>query len=195
MRHCALCDEIVRVETDMVRGYVEGNRLLSWRKLAQRRYARLHDEASFGSEMPGRVAEALDLRVLREEISDRVEDEIDERELPVHARGRHVSDDDGDAARLLLQDSGHGSRVFDPGHVHAPRVQGDRNTTGADRELQSTAVRCEFREERGSTLQQCRGEHSGGRVVVSVCLRARPQVARDFVSRHASKLRAISAGI
>ncbi len=51
----------------------------------------LDHESPAAAQMRRRVREARDLAVLRGQVEDRVEDEIDERELAVDARRRHVA--------------------------------------------------------------------------------------------------------
>ncbi len=52
----------------------------------------LDDEASARFEVTRDVAEAVNLLVLRDEVRDRVEDEVRERERPGNPRGGEVAD-------------------------------------------------------------------------------------------------------
>ena len=62
-------------------------------------HAHLDDEAAARLEVRRDVAEAGDLRRLRRQVVDRVEDEVGEPERAVGARRREVADRDGDVRR------------------------------------------------------------------------------------------------
>ena len=111
------------------------------------RHARLDHEPPAGSQMRGGVLEARHLAVLRDQVEDRVEHEVDERELAVDARGRHVPDDGLDpvGAGLLAQAIQHRLRVV---HAGDPDSFGERqrDPAGPDGELQRGAVAGELGE-------------------------------------------------
>ena len=65
---------------------------LAERQPLQLRHPRLDHEPPAALQMRGGVREARDLAVLRVQVEDRVEDEVDDRELAVDARRRHVPD-------------------------------------------------------------------------------------------------------
>src|SRR5919106_3480961 len=84
-------------------------------------HADLDHEAAAGLEVRGDAAEVGDLRFLRRQVHDRVEDEVRDRDCPIHARGREVADRDADpvAARLRPQPRNHRLRQLDAVHWHA----------------------------------------------------------------------------
>ena len=106
-------------------------------------HARLDHEPAAALEMRGGVLEARDLRVLRDQVEDRVEDEVDERELPVDAGRREVADRDVDlvASRLRAQPRHHRLRAVDAGDAHAARGERQRDPAGADAELERATAR------------------------------------------------------
>src|SRR5207253_10127886 len=63
----------------------------------------LDHEAAAPGEMRRDIAEALDLRVLRSEVHDRVPDEVGERECACQLRGREVADRHVDVGRTGLR--------------------------------------------------------------------------------------------
>ena len=103
----------------------------------QLRHPRLDHESPTAAQMGRGVLEAGDLGVLRGQVEDHVEDEVDVREIAVHARGRHVAGDGLNplGAGLLGQTGQHRLRAVDPGHTHAALGQRQRDAAGADREL------------------------------------------------------------
>src|SRR5215210_1957570 len=88
--------------------------------------------------MRGNVLEAGDLLVLRRQVVDRVEDEVRERERPVHSRGGEVADRDGNigAAGLLPQLRHHLAREIDAVYLDAALPQRQCYAAGADAELE-----------------------------------------------------------
>ena len=105
--------------------------------------ADLDHEAAAGLEVRGRVAEARDLRLLRRQVHDRVVDEIDERERPVHPRRREVADRHADvvAARLRAQPRDHRLREVDPVHRHAALRQREGDPARPDRRTRARVRR------------------------------------------------------
>ncbi len=85
--------------------------------------------------MGGGVGEAGDLRVLGDEIADRVVDEVDERVPSGYMRRRHVADRHRDVGGLLPEALGHRLRELDARDRDSALVQGDRDPPGPDREL------------------------------------------------------------
>ena len=75
--------------------------------------------------MRGDVAEALNLRVLRRQVRDRVSNEIGEFERSLHPGGREVANRHGDlvCARLRLEHGDHRRRQFNPMHANAPPAE------------------------------------------------------------------------
>ena len=71
-------------------------------ELTQLGHPQLDDEPASRSEVPGGVAETVDLLGLRQQVGDRVEDEIDERVLPGGPGGGHVADDHRDGSLVHL---------------------------------------------------------------------------------------------
>jgi hypothetical protein len=98
--------------------------------------------------MPRGVLEAGDLAVLRRQVEDRVEDEVDERELAVDTRRRHVAGDGLDPLRSRLRGEAgqHRPGAVDADDAHPALGQGQRNPPGADRELERPPVAGEGRE-------------------------------------------------
>src|SRR4051812_40757962 len=86
-----LGDGVVHVERHPRGVGAPGQDGLAERKPLQLGNARLDDEAPARRQMCRRVLEAGDLAVLRGQVEDRVEDEVDEREVAVHARRGHVA--------------------------------------------------------------------------------------------------------
>ena len=98
----ALNGDVVLVEAPAGVADVEGADGLPGRKPPELGDSHLDEEAAAGLEVRRHVAKARDLRRLRRQIRDRVEDEMCEREGPVDGRCREVPDRDADvlAARL-----------------------------------------------------------------------------------------------
>src|SRR5262249_36527920 len=97
----------------------------------------LDHEAPACAKVPGRVAEAGDLLVLRQQARDAVVNEIDEVELPGDAVLGHVADDDLDpvTARLAPQHLDHGLRAVQPADRQAAPGRGQCDPSGTDGEL------------------------------------------------------------
>ncbi|GAA3310956.1 hypothetical protein GCM10020295_79400 [Streptomyces cinereospinus] len=98
----------------------------------------LDHETAPGFQVPGRVAEAGDLLLLREQTGDGVVDQVDKAEHARNLGRRHVSDGHGHvvAAGLLAQFLSHGLRLLDADDTNASRAQRKSNASRADRELQ-----------------------------------------------------------
>lgn len=122
--------------------------------------------------------EARDLVVLRGQVADRVEDEVDERELPVDAHGGEVADRRHDLlrARFLAELGDHRFREVDAVHANASLRERERHPTGTDAELERRAIARERREEVDRRPEHLRGEH---RAVIVIALRyLRTEVVR-----------------
>ena len=128
---------------------VEDADRLAGREPPQARDADLDHEAAAGLEVRGDVAEARDLRRLRRQVHDRVEDEVRDGERPRHRRRREVADRDADllAARLRAEPRRHRLRQLDPVHRHAALGQRERDPAGADPELERAAAPGELGEQ------------------------------------------------
>ena len=92
--------------------------------------------------MGGGVLEARHLRVLRDQVEDRVEHQVDERELSVQAGCREVSDGYFDVlgSGLGAQAGHHSFRVVDTGYRDAALGKRKRDPACADRELERPAL-------------------------------------------------------
>src|SRR4029453_6750995 len=99
-------------------------------------------ESPTAGEVRGGVLEARNLCVLRDEVEDRVEHEVHDRELAVDAGGGEVTDRDLDIRRggLLAQAGDHVHGVVDPDDGNAALGEGNGDPAGADPELERPAV-------------------------------------------------------
>ena len=131
-----------------------------------------------GSRCAAALAKHADLRVLRRQVADRVEDEVDERERPVDARGREVADRDRQlrAAGLRAELGDHVLREVDPVDGHAALRERQRDPPRPDRELERRAVARERRQE----VDRLR-DHRGVAVLAEVRVVAPGDVAREPV--------------
>jgi hypothetical protein len=121
----------------------------------------------------GRVAEARDLCRLRRQVHDRVEDQVDERERPVHRGRGEVADRHADvaAARLGSQPRDHRLGHIDPVHRHAAARERQCDAARPDPELERSSGPGELDEELDRRIDDGRVEH----------LRGGPVVPRDAV--------------
>ena len=135
-------------------------------KLSGRVVHRLLD-AGF-REVPGGIAEALDLLLLGEQVPDRVEHEVDEGESLTGPGRGHVAERDGDplGSGLLAQAGEHRLRQFDPGHLDAHLPQRERDPAGADRELEGAPAGGELGQAPDRRPQHLGREHPLPRGVV-----------------------------
>jgi hypothetical protein len=115
------------------------------------------------------VGEARDLTVLRGQVEDRVEDEEDEREVAVDARGGHVADDGLDplGPRLVAQARQHRLGVVHARDAHAALRQRHGDPARANRELERRAVAGELREHVDGRVDHGGVEHAPRGVVVT----------------------------
>jgi hypothetical protein len=129
--------------------------------------------------VPGGVAEALHLLVLRAQVADAVVHDVHEREPAGNGRGRHVPDDDRQLVRgdLPSQPVDHRPRQLDPGHGDTPGCERDGDPTGADRELQRGAGARQSGEEAHGGIEHLGCEHVGRVVVVPLGRALVPQIA------------------
>ena len=88
----ALPRDVVLVESPSGLAHVEGEDGLAWREPLEPGDTYLDDEATAGFEVRRDVAEACDLRRLRRQVRDRIEDQVRDGERPVHGRRREVAD-------------------------------------------------------------------------------------------------------
>jgi len=111
--------------------------------------------------MGGGVAEARDLEVLRGEVRDRVEHEIDEPEGAVDPCRRDVADRHVDlvGVRLRPELGNHRLGQIDPRHPDTALVQRQRDSPRADGELERGAAACELREEVDRRTEHVRVVH------------------------------------
>jgi hypothetical protein len=134
--------------------------------------------------MRGGVLEARDLRVLGHEVRDRVEHQVDERELAVDAGAREVAERDLDVlgARLGAQPGEHRLGVVDAGDAHAALGKRQRDPAGADPELQRSAVPGEVGEHLHDRPHDLAGGHAGRALVIEGrgALAEEPRVAALF---------------
>ena len=123
--------------------------------------ADLDDEAAAGLEVRRDVAEARDLRRLRRQVHDRVEDQVRDGERPVDRRRREVADRDADvlAARLRAQPRDHRLRQLDPVHRHAALRERERDPARPDPELERASAPGELGEEVDDRVDDRRVEH------------------------------------
>ena len=102
VRDQTLVRDVVFVDADVRLAHVERNVALSGRQSAKVGDHDFDDEEADPFEMPCDVLEARDLRVLRRQVHDRVENEIGEPERPVDASRCEVADRDADLLRTRL---------------------------------------------------------------------------------------------
>ena len=159
-------DEPLRDEVELVEAHVLviASRWNTSEGAAAARDAHLDDERPARLEMRGGVREARDLSLLRRQVEDRVEDDVDERERPVDLRRRHVADRDLDLVRLLPQLRDHVRREVDARDPNAACGERHGDPAGADRELERPATG-EGLEEVDDRLDR----HAGRRLVVALC--------------------------
>src|SRR5262245_30415258 len=121
------------------------------------------------------VLETRDLSVLRPQIEDRVEDDVDEREGALDLCRRHVADLDRDLVCLPLQLRNHVRREVDTRHANPSLRERHGDPAGTDRELERTAAR-----EREEEVDDRLDRHAGRRLVVAL-----RNVAREIVDHPA----------
>ncbi len=145
----------------------------------------LDHEAPARLEVRGRVLEARDLRVLRGQVHDRVEDEVGDREASLDRRRREVADRDADrlGARLGLQPRDHRLREVDAADADATLRERQGDPAGADPELERRAVTCEPGDEIDDRVDCAGLRHLVVRVVVPSC-----DVLAEVVPGHRSTL-------
>src|SRR5207245_2745767 len=109
----------------------------------------LDHEAAARVEMVRDIAEALDLRVLRREVHDRVPYEVSERECARHLRGGEVANRhiDGGGTRLRSQLFDHGRRKLDAAYPDASASERQGEATSADAEFKDGPTSSQIREE------------------------------------------------
>ena len=118
--------------------------------------------------MPGSVPEAGNLLFLRDQVEDRVEDEVDEREPSVDTGRRKVTDGDIDllASRLGAQLGDHRFRGIDPLDAHSTFGEWERDPACADPELQRPTLAGQVRQRFHDRRHNSRVEHLGFEIVV-----------------------------
>ena len=144
-------------------------------------HAVLDDERASGGEVPGRVLKARDLFVLRDQVEDRVEDEVDERELSVDGRRREVADGRRRARRPPGLSR---SLATIASEASIPSTRTPRSASGsairpvpiANSSARPPAAR--LREQVDGRRHDRRGEHVGRVLVVDSAPRARRRTAR-----------------
>jgi hypothetical protein len=165
-----LLDEVgVLVEAEAVRRDRERAKAFARRQSAQVRHPDLDDEAPTRFEVSGGVGEAGDLIVLRGQVHDRVEQQIDEPKGARYPFGGEVADRRAHAvgAGLGAQPIDHRRRQVDALHGNTAFAQRQRDPSGADAELEGGAVAGERGEEVDSRSNDPWGEHVGAPLVVS----------------------------
>ncbi len=179
VRGPALRRQVVGVEAQVSLAHLERDGDLSRRHPADRRHPQLDHEPAAGSQVPGRVAEALDLLLLRAQVGDRVPDQVDERELAGHPGRRHVAHDDRDGALVDLapQLRDHRCRELDPRDRYAASGQGDRDPTGPDGELERRPGAGQPGQEVDGGIEYVGRELLGRALVVALRRLLVPQVA------------------
>jgi hypothetical protein len=102
----------------MLRAHQERSDAFTGREPLELRHCDVDDEVPAASQVRSRVAEALDLLVLRREVGDRVPHDVDDVECAVHSGGRAVPDRGTDliGARLGEQLPDHRSGQVDAVH-------------------------------------------------------------------------------
>src|SRR5438309_6260773 len=158
------------VEAHICRTHREGTHRLPRRKSPEIRYADLDDETTTGLEMRGDVLETRDLLVLRVQVGDRVVDEIGEAERAVGSGRGEVADGHRDVIRARLRPElrDHGRRQVDAVHAYAALAERQRDSSGADPELEGGAVAGQLDEEAHRGLDDRRIEHGSRRDVVAL---------------------------
>lgn len=134
---------------------------LARRQTPEVRNANLDNETAAWLEVDCRIREASDLLLLRDEVSDGVENEVDKPERAVDARAGHVADRHLEVAtpRLLTQLLDHGLRQLDSTNLDAAGRQRERNSSGAYCKLESPALACELSEHLDRRLNCGQIEH------------------------------------
>ncbi|VVJ16261.1 Uncharacterised protein [Amycolatopsis camponoti] len=166
VRHQVLAHRVVGVHADVPLLGREHQRVLPRREAAQFGNAQLDHEPAAGVQVPGRVAEALDLLVLGEQVPDRVEDQVDQRKAARSRGRRHVADDHREV-RLLPQSAEHRLGQFDAGDGHSLRGQRDGDASGADGELEHPPAAGQRGEAVHSRVHDLGREHAAARGVVA----------------------------
>ena len=164
MRREALSRDVVLVDSPAGGAHVEGVEGLAGREALEPGDAYLDDEAAAGLEVGRDVAEARDLRLLRRQVGDRIEDQVGDRERSVHGRrcevaNRHV---DVFATRLCAQFRGHRLRQLNSVHQHSPLRERQRDPSRPDPELERASASRGLEEE----VDDRRLEHLRRRLVV-----------------------------
>ena len=129
------------VEAEVCRAHIERDDSLARRQPLPWRNDDFH-EAATRFQTPLDVEEALELRVLRRQVHDRVADEVHEGEGAVHLRGREVADGHIDVrgARLGPQLLDHRRRKLDAVHSDASATQWQGDATSADTEFEGPPI-------------------------------------------------------
>ena len=170
MRDQSLLHHVELVDADVVGADVERNEGLADWQPPQRRHRHLDDEVTAPVEVCGRVAEALHLLVLGQQVRDGVVHEVDERERAVDPGRRHVADRHGHTVR-----TGFGPQAIDhrPGELEAGDVDARARLSGRATRPVPTANSSgldHLRPARPGTRRSDRGrraEHLGGALVVA----------------------------
>ena len=162
-------DEIV--DTDEVVCQREQHARISRWQPAKPGHGTFDHEPTAWTELTRRVLEAGHLFVLSREVHNRVEDQVDERELDIESRRSHVAFYGADATtvRLCKQPGQHVGGQFDAENVKATAGEWNRNTPGPYGELEYRPTSGQL----GKTVH-CRGqnlvrEHAGERFVIRAC--------------------------
>src|SRR5712691_1263741 len=135
--------------------------------------------------MPGSVLEAGNLLILRDQVEDRVENEVDQRELSVDTGRGKVADGDIDllASRLAAQPRHHRFRRIDPMDTHATFGQRQRDPAGTYPQLQRATLGSQVRKRLHYWRDNSLVKHVGGKVVIDR-RDSLAEIPRAIVLRH-----------
>src|SRR6266545_1918959 len=163
-----LRDDVVDVEPDSSGIGAEGDDGLADREVLEVRHARLDHEPPSAAQLRRGVLEARNLLVLRDQVEDRVEHQVDERELSADTGCGEVTDRHLDvlAPGLGAQPSHHGFGAIDAGDAHAALGERERDPAGADPELQRSTLSSEVCERLNDWRHHRRVEHAGSALVI-----------------------------
>lgn len=160
--------DVVHVERPPRRTDVERHGGLARRELAQFGDHHLDDEGATRCEVRRDVAEAVDLCLLGRQVHEGVEDQVGDRERPVHPRGREVAEGHADvpATRLGPQPVDHRPRQVDAVHRHAAPRQRQGDPAGPDPQFQGPTATGEPGQHLDGRSHDVRREHLRRRLVV-----------------------------
>ena len=126
----------------MCRAHIERDDSLARHESLPRRNDDLDHEEAARFQMPRNIEEALDLRVLRRQVHDRVSHQVREGERAIHLRGREVANRhiDVGGTRLGAQLFDHRRRQLDAVNSDASATQRQGEATSADTKFEGAPI-------------------------------------------------------